>query len=358
MSGPTPDVSCDLFARVSQALADLYALDRVLGTGCMSTVFLAGDLRHDRPVAVKVLRPELAAGIGSERFLTEIRIEASLNHANIVPVFDSGEVDGLLYYVMPYVAGESLASRLRREPQLMLDDALGIAGDVGAALWAAHSKGILHRDIKPANILLGEDRVEVVDFGLARALDQAGAGRLNTVGVAVGTPAYMSPEQGLGEAPLDPRADQYSLACVVHEMLVGEPPFAARSPRALIYTHAARDPPGVRDFRPDVPWEVEGVILKALSKSPSARFPTVVAFGEALEKGATGEIGEGSRSSLVFGGDLGKRRDPRKRMAYRVEKAVAEHPGWLTLAVLGIGILLVVASILVTLWFLTPGPSP
>mgnify|MGYP001815417375 CR=1 FL=1 len=354
MSGPTPDVSCDLFARVSHALADLYALDRVIGTGCMSTVFLAGDLRHDRPVAVKVLRPELAAGIGSERFLTEIRIEASLNHANIVPVFDSGEVDGLLYYVMPYVSGESLAGRLRREPQLELDDALEIAGEVGSALWAAHSKGILHRDIKPANILLGEDRVGVVDFGLARALDQAGAAKLNTVGVAVGTPAYMSPEQGLGEAPLDPRADQYSLACVVHEMLAGEPPFAARSPRALIYTHAARDPPRIRDFRPEVPWAVERVILRALSKAPSARFPTVVAFGEALEKGARGEVGEGSRSALVFGGDVGPRRDPRERIAYRLQKAVLEHPARLTAAVLVFGAFLIAVSILVTLWFLTP----
>ena len=211
-----------------ESLAERYRLTRELGRGGMATVYLVHDLKHDRPVALKVLHRELAATLGPDRFLREIRIAARLRHPHIVPLYDSGEADGLLYYVMPYIEGESLRDRLRREPQLPLDEALGIACEVADALTHAHKHELIHRDIKPENILLEGGHALVADFGIARAVGGAATTQLTTAtGLAIGTPAYMSPEQALGEAAVDARSDVYALGCVLYEMLAGEPPFAA-----------------------------------------------------------------------------------------------------------------------------------
>jgi serine/threonine protein kinase len=221
----------ELVQRLQQALGDAYHIERELGAGGMATVFLARDLRHDRPVALKVLYPELAATLGPERFLKEIRLTAGLQHPHILPLHDSGEAEGLLWYTMPYVEGESLRDRLRREHQLPIELALGIACEVADALDCAHGAGVIHRDIKPDNILLTKRHALVADFGVARALTAAGTERLTETGLAVGTPAYMSPEQAAGEEALDARSDIYSLGCVLYEMLAGQPPFTGRAPR-------------------------------------------------------------------------------------------------------------------------------
>ncbi|MGD2153614.1 MAG: serine/threonine-protein kinase, partial [Gemmatimonadales bacterium] len=210
--------------RLRSALADRYALQDELGSGGMAVVYLAGDLRHDRQVAVKVLRPELAAAMGADRFLREIKLTAKLNHPHILPLLDSGEADGFLYYVMPYVAGESVRGRLERETQLPVDEALRITRQVASALEFAHRQDVIHRDIKPENVLLHEGEAMVADFGIALAVSAAGGERLTETGVSVGTAEYMSPEQALGEGEPDARSDIYSLGCVLYEMLVGEPP--------------------------------------------------------------------------------------------------------------------------------------
>ena len=218
-------------AALEAALADRYRIERELGRGGMATVYLAQDLRHDRPVALKVLRPELAATLGPERFLHEIRIAAGLQHPHILPVFDSGDAAGQLWYTMPYVAGETLRERLIREKQLPLDDARRIALQVLSALEYAHGHGVIHRDIKPENILLEDDQAVVADLGIARAMSAVGEDRLTETGLSLGTPAYMSPEQACAEPNLDRRTDLYSLGCVLYEMLVGERPTQARRPR-------------------------------------------------------------------------------------------------------------------------------
>ena len=224
----------DLREPLQSGLADRYRLERELGRGGMATVFLAHDLRHDRPVAFKVLHPDLAATLGPERFQREIRTTARLQHPHILPVLDSGEAAGQLWYTMPYVEGESLRDRLRREGQLPLDDALQISREVADALGYAHSQEIVHRDIKPENILLSRDHALVADFGIARALQAADAEHLTVTGLAVGTPAYMSPEQADGRSSIDGRSDLYSLACVLYEMLTGEAPYTGRTPQAVI----------------------------------------------------------------------------------------------------------------------------
>jgi len=206
------------------ALADGYTVDRELGHGGMAVVFLAQDLKHHRPVALKVLRPEVAAALGAERFLREVRFVAQLHHPHILPLYDSGEAAGLLYYVMPYVEGETLRDRLKRETQLPLEDALAITREVADALTYAHGHDVVHRDIKPENILLESGHALVADFGVARAITAAGGEQLTDTGIAVGTPSYMSPEQASGESRLDGRSDTYSLGCVLYEMLTGEPP--------------------------------------------------------------------------------------------------------------------------------------
>ncbi len=222
----------DLLDRLKTALADRYAIEQEIGAGGMATVYLAEDLKLHRKVAVKVLRPELAAALGPERFLREIEIAAKLHHPHILALHDSGEVDGFLYYVMPYVDGESLRDRLNREKQLPVEDALQIAREVADALGSAHRHDVIHRDIKPENILLEEGHAVVADFGIARAIHAAGGEQLTETGLAVGTPAYMSPEQAMGSKELDGRSDLYSLGCVLYEMLAGQPPFTGAPSRA------------------------------------------------------------------------------------------------------------------------------
>ena len=249
----------------SGALTDRYVIERELGSGGMAIVYLAEDLKHHRKVAVKVLRPELAAALGAERFLREIEIAARLQHPHILPLHDSGEAEGVLYYVMPYVEGESLRDRLNRETQLPLEDALQIAREVADALGYAHSHQVIHRDIKPENVLLSGGHAVVADFGIARAISAAGGEQLTQTGLAMGTPAYMSPEQAMGKAQLDARSDLYSLGCVLYEMLAGEPPFAGASAEAIIARRLTESAPGLHAVRDTVPDPVEQVVTKALA---------------------------------------------------------------------------------------------
>ncbi|MEO8139227.1 MAG: serine/threonine-protein kinase, partial [Gemmatimonadota bacterium] len=248
----------------------------------MATVYLARDLKHDRPVALKVLRPELAASLGPERFLLEIRIAARLQHPHILPVHDSGEDAGRLWYTMPFVDGPSLRQRLARESQLPLDQALRIATQVLSALSYAHAHGVIHRDIKPENILLVGDEAVVADFGVARAITAAGEDRLTETGLAVGTPAYMSPEQASATRELDGRSDQYALGCVLYEMLAGQPPFQGATAQQLLARHALDPVPPLQTVRATVPQVVEHSLIRALAKVPADRFPTAAAFADAL----------------------------------------------------------------------------
>jgi eukaryotic-like serine/threonine-protein kinase len=236
-----------LLKRLASAIGDRYAIERELGRGGMATVYLAADRKHGRRVAIKVLDPELASAIGPGRFLQEIQIAARLTHPNILPLHDSGEANGLLYYVMPYVEGESLRDRLERERHLTLDAAIQVVRHVAAALAYAHGHGVVHRDIKPENILLTGGQAIVADFGIARAIDAAGSQHLTGTGLAIGTPAYMSPEQVGAERTLDGRTDIYSLACVAYEMLGGEPPFTGPSAQAVMARHAVDPPPPAPD---------------------------------------------------------------------------------------------------------------
>src|SRR5689334_12274464 len=257
----------------------------------MATVFLAEDSKHHRSVAIKVLHADLAAALGPERFLREIEIAARLQHPHILPLYDSGAAAGLLYYVMPYVEGESLRDRLAREKQLPQEDALRIATEVAGALAYAHSHGIVHRDIKPENIMLSGGTAVVADFGIARAVNAAGdAGQITQTGTIIGTPAYMSPEQGTGSDDIDGRSDEYSLACVLYEMLVGQPPFTGPSAQAVLARHSLDPVPGVRVVRQAVPAEVEAAILRAMAKTPADRFPTIHQFVEALERAGTATV--------------------------------------------------------------------
>jgi serine/threonine-protein kinase len=273
-----PDTS-DILAA---ALADRYRVERELGRGGMATVYLANDLRHDRPVALKVLRPELAASLGPDRFLQEIRIAARLQHPHILPVHDSGEAAGRLWYTMPYVEGESLRQRLSRERQLPLDQALRIATQVLSALGYAHAHGVIHRDIKPENILLDGDQAVVADFGVARAITAAGQDRLTETGLALGTPAYMSPEQAAASRELDGRSDLYAFGCVLYEMLAGQPPFIGASAQQLLARHALDSVPPLRTVRDTIPEAIEQSVIRALAKAPADRFPTAGEFAEAL----------------------------------------------------------------------------
>jgi eukaryotic-like serine/threonine-protein kinase len=255
----------------------------------MATVYLAEDLKHHREVAVKVLRAELAAALGPGRFLREIEISARLHHPHILPLYDSGEAEGFLFYVMPFVEGQSLRDRLTREKQLPLDDALQIAREVADALSFAHGGGVVHRDIKPENILLESGHAVVADFGIAKAISAAGGEKLTETGIAVGTPAYMSPEQAFGEEHLDGRSDIYALGCVLYEMLGGDPPFTGSSAQAILARKVVDQIPSLRTVRETVPFTVERAVRKALARAPADRFATATQFAEALKETAAND---------------------------------------------------------------------
>jgi serine/threonine-protein kinase len=277
---------------LADALRDRYVIDRELGRGGMATVWLARDLKHDRLVAIKVLRPDLVAALGPERFLLEIRLTAQLQHPHILSLLDSGRVPdassegGLCYYVMPYVEGESLRGRLQREGQLPLDDALRLTRQVAEALDYAHHLGVVHRDIKPDNILLSRGHALVADFGIALALSQAGGERLTETGLSVGSPGYMSPEQSMAEPRIDGRSDQYSLACVLYEMLAGEPPYTGPTAQAIIAKRLADPIPSIRRLRAEVPGHVDAAIRRALARAPADRFPSTAELSAALSQDA------------------------------------------------------------------------
>lgn len=274
--------SARLLDRLQSALGGRYTIERELGRGGMATVYLAHDVKHHRQVAVKVLRDELGSLLGADRFLREVRIAARLNHPHILPLYDSGDANGLLYYVMPYVKGESLRLKLDREKQLPVAEALAITRHVASALSHAHAQGVIHRDIKPENILLHEGEAMVTDFGIALAIDAAADERLTQTGLVIGTPAYMSPEQAMSERTLDPRSDVYSLGCVLYEMLAGEPPYTGSNAQALLAKQLVDPVPGVRRLRSTVPPVVEQALLTALAKTPADRFGSAIAFVDAL----------------------------------------------------------------------------
>ncbi len=279
----TRDAVIDDLQYLRDILAPRYLLAEEVGRGGMATVYRARDTKHDRDVAVKVLEPHLASAIGLERFQREIDIAAALQHPNIVPLYDSGGSGNVLYFIMPLVSGESLRQRMRREAQLPLADAIAIVRDVAAALTHAHSAGVVHRDIKPENILLSGGKALVTDFGIARAINSAGDQILTELGVALGTPAYMSPEQAGGSENLDGRADTYALGCVFYEMLAGEPPFSGRTAQALLARHLNEPPPSLQVVRPTVTDALQDAVKRSLAKVPADRFTTPVAFADALD---------------------------------------------------------------------------
>jgi serine/threonine-protein kinase len=280
----------DPFAELNAALPPHYIIDRELGRGGMALVYLARDTRHERFVALKTLRPEIAIALGRERFLREIKLAARLQHPNILPVYDSGDAGGTLYYVMPYVEGESLRDRLDREPQLPVDDALQIAKEVAEALAYAHSHDVVHRDIKPENIMLSGGHAIVTDFGIARAVSAAGGDKLTQTGLAIGTPAYMPPEQASGSGQVDRRSDIYSLACVLYETLAGQPPFTGPTAQAIMARHSLDAVPRLKIVRDAIPDELEVVIERALEKVPADRYQTSGEFAKALSAASTGQV--------------------------------------------------------------------
>ncbi|MCH8254191.1 MAG: serine/threonine-protein kinase [Gemmatimonadetes bacterium] len=295
------DQPSDPVTRLNAALDGRYRVERELGEGGMATVYLADDIKHERKVALKVLKPELAAVVGADRFLAEIKTTANLQHPNILPLFDSGQADSFLFYVMPYVEGESLWDKLKRERQLPVEEAVRIASEVADALQAAHDAGVIHRDIKPANILLSRGRPLVADFGIALAVSGAAGSRLTETGLSVGTPHYMSPEQATGEQHVGPAADTYALGCVLYEMLVGEPPYTGATAQAILGRIIMGGPASATEQRSAVPAHVDGAIRKALETLPADRFPSIRAFAEALsdEHFRHGELAEIAGTSGV-----------------------------------------------------------
>ena len=272
-------------SRLAAALADRYRIERELGAGGMATVYLAQDVKHDRRVALKVLRPELAAVIGGERFLAEIKTTANLQHPHILSLFDSGEADGRVFYVMPYVEGESLRDRIRRDHQLPVDEAVRIAREVADALEYAHRHGVVHRDIKPENILLQGGHAQVADFGIALAVSRSdGGSRMTETGMSLGTPHYMSPEQAMGEREITAKSDVYALGCVLYEMLTGEPPFTGPTAQAIIARVVTEEPRSLTLQRKTIPPHVEAAVERALAKLPADRFASAAQFAEALER--------------------------------------------------------------------------
>ena len=318
----------DFADRIAQSLAGRYRIERELGRGGMATVFLAEDLKHGRAVAIKVLHEELGAWLGAERFLAEIRITARLQHPHILPLLDSGDADGALYYVMPYVSGETLRARLRREQQLPVAEAVRIGKEVASALAYAHAAGVIHRDIKPENILLGPPNAVasaptlLADFGIARSLDTS-ADRLTSTGITVGTPSYMSPEQATGEREIDARSDVYSLASVVYEMLAGEPPFSGANARAILAKQLADPVRPVRRLRDGIPKHLDDALAVALGRAPADRFPNMASFAAALE--GKGPLPTGNVP--LAAGDGTPVRAPGRRRLARLAAAVVVFGG-------------------------------
>jgi serine/threonine protein kinase len=270
--------------RLQEALGNRWTLERELGHGLTSTVYLARDLKHRRHVAIKVLRPELAATLGSERFHREIEIAAGLSHPHILPLYSSGDSNGLLYYVMPYVEGRSLADRLASEGRFPVLEALRIAWQVAAALAYAHNRGVIHRDIKPANIMLSAGEAVVADFGIAKAITDAGHEKITQTGITIGSPVYMSPEQATGDRELDGRSDIYSLGCVLYEILTGEPPVTGNTPTEVLSHRLMDDVIPLGSRVEGVPPEVEKVVETALARDRDDRYQSAEAFADALER--------------------------------------------------------------------------
>ncbi len=306
---------------VARAVADRYRIERDIGEGGMARVYLAHDARHDRHVAIKVLHPELAAALGGDRFLAEIKTTAKLQHPHILPLLDSGSADGVLYYVMPFVRGETLRARLERERLLPIDDALRIGREVADALNHAHQLGIIHRDIKPENILIQDGHALVADFGIALAVQHAGGARMTQTGLSLGTPQYMSPEQAMGEKSIDARSDQYALGAVMYEMLVGDPPFTGSTVQGIVAKVMTEKPTRIVTQRDRVPLNVEAAILRALEKLPADRWPSVSAFVDGLNAAAvTYETASSPRTD--------RRRTPIALLAAAAVCALGGGIGW------------------------------
>ena len=286
---------------LAAALADRYRIEREIGQGGMAIVYLAEDVRHHRRVAIKVLHPQLSAVIGSERFLKEIELTANLQHPHILPLFDSGEAGGLLYYVMPYVEGETLRTRLTRERQLSIPDAVRIAREVADALSYAHAHGVVHRDVKPENVLLHGNHALVADFGIALAVEEAGGSRITQTGMSIGTPQYMAPEQAMGDRAADHRVDIYALGAITYEMLVGEPPFTGPSSQAIVAKVMTEDPKGLIIQRRNIPEPVEVAVLTALEKLPADRFASATEFAQALASASATGSRPGARPAAARG---------------------------------------------------------
>jgi Tol biopolymer transport system component len=338
----------ELQNRLQVALADRYRIEGEIGAGGMATVYLAQDLRHDRKVALKLLRPELSAVIGAERFLAEIKLTANLQHPHILPLFDSGEADGFLFYVMPFVEGESLRSRLNREKQLPVPDAVRIATEVASALDYAHRHGVVHRDIKPENILMHDGRALVADFGIALAASKAGGNRMTETGMSLGTPHYMSPEQAMGEREITARSDVYALGVVLYEMLTGDPPFTGSTAQAIVARVLTETPRPILPQRHTIPPQVEAAILTALEKLPADRFGTAAEFAEALAgRGTTMPVGPAAVAATT--GATAVRAAP--------APAAAPAPGW-KWAALGALILLAIVTGAAAWAWTRPKPAP
>ena len=324
----------DLRQRLTAALADRYRIDREAGAGGMATVFKALDLRHEREVAIKVLHEDLGATLGPGRFITEIKTTARLQHPHILPLLDSGEVQGLLFYVMPFVTGETLRDRLTRDTQLPINEALRIAREVADALGYAHGLGIVHRDIKPENILLQGGHALLADFGIALAVQHAGGTRMTQTGLSLGTPQYMSPEQAMGEKGVDFHSDLYALGAVTYEMLAGEPPFTGASVQAIVAKLLTERPVPLTTLRDTIPLHVEHAVNQALAKLPADRHRSAAEFARLLGEVATGGahpmVGpSGVRVAAPARGDAGAEQchRGRGRCWHRGDAAIAQRGG-------------------------------